>query len=50
MMAAASPEDWNELVAASELARANQAALATCRKAAAKVGKEQRCAVSVAAP
>ena len=49
MMAAASPKAWNELVAADELVRANEAALETCRKAAAKTGKEQRCVVTVPA-
>ena len=49
LMADASPEGWNEIVAAINLARANDTVLKACRAAAQKTGKEQRCAVTVPA-
>jgi hypothetical protein len=49
-MAAGSPEAWRTLSSAAELQKANAAALAACREAAAKTKKEQHCAIVVPAP
>jgi len=50
LMAAGSPEAWRTLSSAAELQKANAAALAACREAAAKTKKEQHCTVVVPAP
>jgi len=50
LMQEASPEGWREMVSSVALSRANADALRTCREAAAKSGKEQKCAVVVGAP
>jgi hypothetical protein len=50
LMRAASPETWSELAAATQLARANDAKLGSCRAAASKAGKDQRCTITVPAP
>ena len=47
LMRDASPEGWRELVAGANLARANSEAIRMCREAAAKAGKEQKCAIVV---
>lgn len=49
MMMFASPDSWGRVVAAERLVEANKAAVADCRAAAAKAGKEQRCAIVVPA-
>lgn len=50
LMRAGSPETWNELAAATQLARANDVKLGSCREAASKAGKDQRCTITVPAP
>jgi hypothetical protein len=50
LMHEASPEGWREFVTGAMLARANVDAIRACREAAAKAGKEQKCAIVVAAP
>lgn len=50
LMHAGSPEGWREFVAGATLARANSEALRACREAAAKAGKEQKCAIVVTRP
>ncbi|MEK4035862.1 DUF6118 family protein [Methylocystis sp. IM2] len=50
LMHAGSPEGWREFVSAATLARANADALRACREAAAKAGKEQKCAIVVTTP
>ena len=50
LMREASPEGWRELVSGANLARANSDAIRACTEAAAKAGKEQKCAVTVTAP
>lgn len=50
LMQEASPEGWREFVAAVILARANAEAIRTCREAAMKAGKEQKCAIVVTVP
>jgi hypothetical protein len=50
LMAAGSPEAWRNLSSAAELQKANVAALAGCREAAAKTKKEQHCSIVVPAP
>ena len=49
LMKAQSPEAWNVLMAAGKLTADNSAALGTCREAAAKTKKEQRCNIVVPA-
>jgi hypothetical protein len=44
------PEGWRDVVDAADLVRANQEALKTCREAAVRTKKEQRCAIIVPAP
>jgi hypothetical protein len=50
LMQDASPEGWREFVAAVNLARANADAIGTCRQAAARAGKEQKCVIIVPTP
>jgi hypothetical protein len=47
LMQAASPQGWENLVAASALVRANQDTLAACQQAAETAGKHERCVISV---
>jgi hypothetical protein len=47
LMQAASPQGWQNLVAASTLVRANQAAINVCQEAASKRGKDQRCLINL---
>jgi hypothetical protein len=47
LMHAGSPEGWREFVSGAMLARANAVAIRSCREAAAKAGKEQKCIVTV---
>jgi hypothetical protein len=49
LMQAASPDGWRGVADASNLVRVNQEALATCREAAVKAKKEQRCTITVLA-
>ncbi len=49
MMMFASPESWGRVVAAERLVEANKGAIADCRAAAAKAGKEQKCSIVVPA-
>jgi hypothetical protein len=49
LMQAASPDGWRGVAAASDLVRVNQEVLTTCREAAAKAKKEQRCTITVPA-
>ena len=49
-MAYASPVSWGRVAAADVLMEANAEAVAACREAAAKAGKEQRCTITVPAP
>jgi hypothetical protein len=48
LMQAASPQGWRDLVAASNLVRANQDALAACQQIANNEGKNHRCTIDVA--
>jgi hypothetical protein len=50
LMAAASPEAWQDLESAATLLKPNIATLAACRDAAAKSKKEQHCTLVVPAP
>ncbi|WP_247998060.1 DUF6118 family protein [Brucella tritici] len=50
LMRSGSPRNWNNLVSASDLVRANQAALTACAEAAATAKKDQNCTITVAAP
>lgn len=50
LMREANPEGWRAFVAGANLARANSDAIRSCQEAAAKSGKEQKCAVVVAVP
>lgn len=50
LMREASPEGWREFVFGATLTRANSDAIRVCQEAAAKAGKEQKCAIVVAAP
>jgi hypothetical protein len=50
LMEAQDPQAWRTLTNAPTLMRDNQAALAACRDAAAKIKKEQRCSIVVPAP
>lgn len=50
LMHAASPEGWREFVSGAMLARANADAIRTCREAATKAGKEQKCVIAVPGP
>lgn len=50
LMQSGSPEGWQALLEAHNLAQANKEALAGCREAAAKAGKEERCSIMVARP
>jgi hypothetical protein len=47
LMQAASPQGWQNLVAASDLVRANQNALAACQQVAENQSKEQRCNIII---
>jgi hypothetical protein len=47
LMQAASPQGWQDLVAASAVVRANQATIATCQQAASNAGKDERCTIIV---
>lgn len=47
MMMFASPETWGSVVSAARLFEANKGAVADCKAAAAKAGKEQRCTIVV---
>ncbi len=47
LMQAASPQGWQDLVAASDLVQANQNAIAACQQVARNQGKEQRCEIRV---
>ncbi len=47
MMMFASPESWGRVVSADRLVEANKGAIADCRAAAAKAGKEQKCMIVV---
>ena len=49
LMQAGSPDGWRGVADASDLVRVNQEALTTCREAAARVKKEQRCTITVPA-
>jgi hypothetical protein len=49
LMQVGSPDGWRGVAEASDLVRVNQEALATCREAAARVKKEQRCTITVPA-
>ena len=50
LMRSGSPRDWNNLVSASDLVRANRAALTACAEAAVTAKQDQRCTVTGAAP
>jgi len=50
LMRSGSPRDWNNLVSASDLVRANRAALTACAEAAVTAKQDQRCTITVAAP
>ncbi|RTL82856.1 MAG: hypothetical protein EKK29_15450 [Hyphomicrobiales bacterium] len=50
LMHAGSPEGWREFVSGAVLARANINVIMGCREAAAKAGKEQKCAITVQSP
>jgi hypothetical protein len=45
LMQAASPQGWQDLVAASTLVRANQEALAACQQEAQNKDRDQRCTI-----
>jgi hypothetical protein len=47
LMQAASPQGWQDLVAASALVRANQDAISACQRAAMNVRRDQRCTIIV---
>jgi hypothetical protein len=47
LMQAASPQGWQDLVAASALVRVNQAAITACQQAANDDGKKHRCTIEV---
>ncbi|WP_189638011.1 DUF6118 family protein [Rhizobium sp. R693] len=47
LMQSKDPRDWQNLVDASNLVRANQEALAACAEAAARAKNDQRCTISV---
>jgi hypothetical protein len=48
LMQAASPQGWQDVVAASALVQANQDALAACQQIANNEGKNHRCTIDVA--
>jgi hypothetical protein len=50
LMHAGSPDGWREFVSGAALARANGEAIRACGEAAARSGKEQKCAVTVSSP
>lgn len=50
LMDFASTVDFRRVAAADQLIEANKAEVAACREAAAKAGKEQKCAITVAVP
>ncbi|KAB2788958.1 hypothetical protein F9L06_25910 [Brucella anthropi] len=50
LMQSGSPAGWRSLMAANDLVRDNQEALAACAEAAAKAKKDHRCTVNVSAP
>ncbi|KAB2674579.1 DUF6118 family protein [Brucella tritici] len=50
MMMFASPDSWGRVASADKLIEDNKAAVADCRAAAAKAGKEQKCTIIVPAP
>ncbi|OYV54553.1 MAG: hypothetical protein B7Z71_13590, partial [Acidocella sp. 21-58-7] len=47
LMQAASPQGWQDLVAASALVRANQDTIAACQQAAENAGKNERCTIII---
>jgi hypothetical protein len=49
LMQAASPQGWQNLVAASDLVQANQPAITACQHEADSAGKDRRCSVVVRA-
>lgn len=49
LMRSGSLRDWNNLVSASDLVRANRAALKACAEAAATAKHDQRCTITVLA-
>lgn len=50
LMAFESPEAWQRVAAADQIAIANKDELAACREAAAKAKKDQRCTITVPVP
>jgi hypothetical protein len=50
LMRAASPQGWQNLVAASALVRANQAVITACQQAANNDGKNHPCTIIVKPP
>lgn len=50
LMAFDSPEAWNRVWSADQLIVANKAEVAVCREVAAKVGKDQKCTITVTPP
>jgi hypothetical protein len=50
LMQSGSPGGWQSIVDASNFVRANDSELRSCAEAAAKAKKDQRCAITVAAP
>jgi hypothetical protein len=50
LMQTANPPGWARLAQASEIEQANRTALESCRAAAVRTGKPQRCSISLTAP
>jgi hypothetical protein len=50
LMSDADPTTWQRVVAADKLIDANKDVVAACREAVAKIGKEQKCTISVPGP
>jgi hypothetical protein len=50
LMQAASPQGWQDLVAASALVRANQTIITACQQAAYSDGKNHRCTIDITRP
>jgi hypothetical protein len=50
LMQAANPIAWGHLVDSADLTRVNENPLRTCREAAAKANKAERCTITVTAP
>lgn len=50
LMAFDSPESWYRVLSADQLVEANKAEVATCREAATKASKDQKCIITVPAP